>query len=297
MPERAGPSGSSSSPSPRQPCAGRPRRPGHLRPLRPGDARPAGPAGRLALTPAHAGGLRARGTPPRRRPTPRRPPFGTGAQAWAHVEALRAVRPEIRRVSPRRGAPRRRSRSGARPGLAPAPARSAGGGSAGADLGRLRPPPPASLCRRRRSPHDATVVAVGSHEPAAARSTAARRPRHGRRRGARGARCARPATSSKPSMPASSTSTRSSPLAALVRGEAPPPAGRPRLFKSTGMAWEDLVVAAAVHARGGRLTATARWKRPARRRRSPGPRAPADRRPRELAPGQETRGARPSPRA
>jgi ornithine cyclodeaminase/alanine dehydrogenase-like protein (mu-crystallin family) len=37
------------------------------------------------------------------------------------------------------------------------------------------------------------------------------------------------------------------PLAALVRGEARPAAGRPRLFKSTGMAWEDLVVAAAVH--------------------------------------------------
>ena len=41
------------------------------------------------------------------------------------------------------------------------------------------------------------------------------------------------------------------PLAALVRGEAAPAPGRPRLFKSTGMAWEDLVVAAAVHARAG----------------------------------------------
>jgi ornithine cyclodeaminase/alanine dehydrogenase-like protein (mu-crystallin family) len=37
-------------------------------------------------------------------------------------------------------------------------------------------------------------------------------------------------------------------LAALVRGEASPLSGRPRLFKSTGMAWEDLVLAAAVHA-------------------------------------------------
>ncbi|MDX6667636.1 MAG: hypothetical protein QOK04_1016 [Solirubrobacteraceae bacterium] len=33
---------------------------------------------------------------------------------------------------------------------------------------------------------------------------------------------------------------------ALVRGEAAPPHGRPRVFKSAGMAWEDLVVAAAV---------------------------------------------------
>jgi ornithine cyclodeaminase len=38
------------------------------------------------------------------------------------------------------------------------------------------------------------------------------------------------------------------PLAALVRGEARPADDRPRLFKSTGMAWEDLVVAAAVAA-------------------------------------------------
>ena len=37
-------------------------------------------------------------------------------------------------------------------------------------------------------------------------------------------------------------------LAELVRGEASPAPGRPRFFKSTGMAWEDLVLAAAVHA-------------------------------------------------
>ena len=33
------------------------------------------------------------------------------------------------------------------------------------------------------------------------------------------------------------------------RGELSPAPGRPRLFKSTGMAWEDLVLATAVHAR------------------------------------------------
>jgi ornithine cyclodeaminase/alanine dehydrogenase-like protein (mu-crystallin family) len=38
------------------------------------------------------------------------------------------------------------------------------------------------------------------------------------------------------------------PLADLVRGASAPAAGRPRFFKSTGMAWEDLVLAAAVHA-------------------------------------------------
>jgi ornithine cyclodeaminase len=38
------------------------------------------------------------------------------------------------------------------------------------------------------------------------------------------------------------------PLAALVTSSPPPADDRPRVFKSVGMAWEDLVVAAAVHA-------------------------------------------------
>ncbi|MEV7780343.1 ornithine cyclodeaminase family protein [Kitasatospora sp. NPDC088351] len=36
-------------------------------------------------------------------------------------------------------------------------------------------------------------------------------------------------------------------LAELVRGEVPVPSDRPRFFKSVGMAWQDLAVAAAVH--------------------------------------------------
>ena len=39
-------------------------------------------------------------------------------------------------------------------------------------------------------------------------------------------------------------------LAAIVRGESAPAPGRPRLFKSTGMAWEDAVVAGALLAAG-----------------------------------------------
>jgi ornithine cyclodeaminase len=37
-------------------------------------------------------------------------------------------------------------------------------------------------------------------------------------------------------------------LASLVRGAVPMPPTRPRLFKSVGMAWEDLVLAASTHA-------------------------------------------------
>jgi ornithine cyclodeaminase/alanine dehydrogenase-like protein (mu-crystallin family) len=39
-------------------------------------------------------------------------------------------------------------------------------------------------------------------------------------------------------------------LAELVRGEAAVAGDRPRVFKSVGMAWEDLVVAAAIAAAG-----------------------------------------------
>jgi ornithine cyclodeaminase len=39
-------------------------------------------------------------------------------------------------------------------------------------------------------------------------------------------------------------------LSELVRGDARLPGGGPRFYKGTGMAWQDLVVAAAVHARG-----------------------------------------------
>jgi ornithine cyclodeaminase len=40
-------------------------------------------------------------------------------------------------------------------------------------------------------------------------------------------------------------------LAELVRGDVHVPADRPRFFKSVGMAWEDLAVAAEVYT-GGR---------------------------------------------
>jgi ornithine cyclodeaminase/alanine dehydrogenase-like protein (mu-crystallin family) len=40
-------------------------------------------------------------------------------------------------------------------------------------------------------------------------------------------------------------------LGPLVRGEADVDRSRPRLFKSVGMAWEDLVLAAAVYQRTG----------------------------------------------
>ena len=97
---------------------------------------------------------------------------------------------------------------------------------------------------------EAVVVAIGSHEPEAARSTSGSPP-------ARRSSSSRAPSALREAGDVIRRSTRARSredelvtLAALVRGEARARPGRPRLFKSTGMAWEDLVLAAAVHARG-----------------------------------------------
>jgi ornithine cyclodeaminase len=92
----------------------------------------------------------------------------------------------------------------------------------------------------------ATVVAIGSHEPEARevderlveRSTVVVEARSAALREAgdviQAIDCG--------ALDADSLAT----LAELVAGEGPPPGHRPRLFKSTGMAWEDVVVASAL---------------------------------------------------
>jgi ornithine cyclodeaminase len=92
----------------------------------------------------------------------------------------------------------------------------------------------------------ATVVAIGSHEPAAretdealaARATVVVESRTSALREAGDVILAIDA--------GATTADRLVTLAELVRGEATPAAGRPRLFKSTGMSWEDAVVAGAL---------------------------------------------------
>ncbi|MET0972751.1 MAG: ornithine cyclodeaminase family protein, partial [Thermoleophilaceae bacterium] len=92
----------------------------------------------------------------------------------------------------------------------------------------------------------ATVVAIGSHEPEARevderlveRSTVVVEARSAALREAgdviQAIDCG--------AFDANSLAT----LAELVAGEVPPPGHCPRLFKSTGMAWEDVVVASAL---------------------------------------------------
>jgi ornithine cyclodeaminase/alanine dehydrogenase-like protein (mu-crystallin family) len=152
--------------------------------------------------------------------------FGRGPQAHAHVEALRAVRP-IERVD-----------------------------MLGRDHGPLDDLVAAAdivcCCTTAREPlfdgalvaDHAVVVAIGSHEPGvretddalAARSTIVVESRASALREAGDVILAIEAGATTPGDLVT--------LAELVRGEGQPPPGRPRLFKSTGMAWEDAVIAA-----------------------------------------------------
>jgi ornithine cyclodeaminase len=156
--------------------------------------------------------------------------FGRGPQAHAHVRALRAVRPieEVELLG--RGHDRA----------------AAGELVAAADV--------VCCCTTAREPlfdgavvaDRATVVAIGAHEPdaretddaLAARATVVVESRSSALREAGDVILAVESGATTPE--------RLVTLAGLVRGEAEPAAGRPRLFKSTGMSWEDAVVAGAL---------------------------------------------------
>jgi ornithine cyclodeaminase/alanine dehydrogenase-like protein (mu-crystallin family) len=152
--------------------------------------------------------------------------FGRGPQAHAHVAAMRAIRP-IEQVN------------------------MLGRGVtdvdelvAAADI--------VCCCTTAREPlfdgalvaDHATVVAIGSHEPdaretddtLAARATVVVESRTSALREAGDVILALDS--------GATTADQLVMLAELVRGEAKPPAGRPKLFKSTGMSWEDAVIAA-----------------------------------------------------
>ena len=180
--------------------------------------------------------------------------FGSGPQAWSHVMALRELRP-LGRVDVVARDPGRLERFVDRLGEAGVDASAANGPLdehvAAANL--------ICCCTTAREPlfdgelvaAGTTVVAVGSHEPEArevderlaARATVVVEARSAALREAGELIQAIELGALAPD----SLTT----LAELVAGGANVPGERPRLFKSTGMAWEDLVVAAELARRAG----------------------------------------------
>lgn len=154
--------------------------------------------------------------------------FGRGPQAHAHVKAIQAIRPTERVDMV---------------------------GRDGADIDELvRRADVICCCTTSREPlfdgelvaDTATVVAIGSHEPDARelddalmrRATVVVESR---------ASALREAGEVIGAVESGALAEKDLlTLAELVRDEPPLDPGRPRLFKSTGMAWEDAVVAAAV---------------------------------------------------
>jgi ornithine cyclodeaminase/alanine dehydrogenase-like protein (mu-crystallin family) len=174
--------------------------------------------------------------------------YGSGPQAWSHVQALRAVRPIEHVAAIARDAGRlesfvERCRDTGLEAEAVSDPRAA-----------LRAADIVCCCTTAREPlfdgdlvaTGATVVAIGSHEPEArevderlvGRSTVVVEARSA---------ALREAGDVIKAIKSGALATGSlATLAELVGGSMSVPDEQPRLFKSTGMAWEDVVVAAAL---------------------------------------------------
>ncbi|NUK07392.1 ornithine cyclodeaminase family protein [Streptomyces lunaelactis] len=173
--------------------------------------------------------------------------FGTGPQAHSHIEALRSVRP-LRHITVV-GRDRGRLAIFLQQYADSGPVVEAGTPDAVAQADLI------ACCTTARTPlfdgsalsAHATVVAVGSHEPDAREvddETVRRSTVVVEARGAalREAGDVILAIGSGALAPGSLVG-----LAELARGTVKADGSRPRLFKSVGMAWEDLVVAGAVY--------------------------------------------------
>ncbi|MGW5734150.1 MULTISPECIES: ornithine cyclodeaminase family protein [Streptomyces] len=176
--------------------------------------------------------------------------FGTGPQAWGHVEAVRAVRPTLTHVDVVARDPGRvaafvdRCRAA---GLSAAPATPAD--VATADVVCCCTTAREPLFDSALLPSHATVAAVGSHEPDAREVD-----EELLRRGLVVAESHEVARRECGDIILATAAgafdmDRLHTLPELTRGEARPPEAHPRLFKSAGMAWEDLAVAAAAYER------------------------------------------------
>lgn len=174
--------------------------------------------------------------------------FGAGPQAWGHVQALAAVRP-IAHVTVVGRDPGRAADLVSRCGSAGLTARlGAPHDVAGADLVACCTTAREPLFDSATLPAHATVLAVGSHEPDAREVDEALVRRATIVVEARAAAAREAGDLIVPG----ALDAIAGNLADLVRGRVAVDPDRPRLFKSSGMAWEDLVVAARAYEGGGR---------------------------------------------
>ncbi|NLU65992.1 ornithine cyclodeaminase family protein [Streptomyces sp. HNM0574] len=178
--------------------------------------------------------------------------FGTGPQAHSHLSALRAVRP-LRRVTVV-GRDQRRAREFAAartgPGLTvsvAAPGAAADEAVAGADLVACCTSSAVPLFAGERVAGHATVLAVGSHSPEARETDDALVRRASVVVESRASALREAGDVLLPLAAGVLTEEELTGLAELARGEATLPATGPRFFKSTGMSWEDLALAAAAY--------------------------------------------------
>ncbi|MFJ2769022.1 ornithine cyclodeaminase family protein [Streptomyces sp. NPDC087300] len=180
--------------------------------------------------------------------------FGTGPQAWGHVEAVRAVRPGLRHVDVV-------ARNAGRVDAFVDRCRAEGLEAAAATARDVAHADIVCCCTTAREPlfdssllpGHATVAAVGSHEPDAREVDAAlvgRATVVAESREVAGRECGDLLLAAGEG---AFDMGRLHTLDALVRGAVKGEEGRPRLFKSAGMAWEDLAVAAAAYEAGAAL--------------------------------------------
>ncbi|MEW1699832.1 MULTISPECIES: ornithine cyclodeaminase family protein [unclassified Streptomyces] len=174
--------------------------------------------------------------------------FGSGPQAYAHLEAVLAVREVAETVVVARNEAGGRALTGYARNLG-VPARTGTPADvAGADL--------VVCCTTAREPlfdgtlvaPGATVVAVGSHEPEARETDTALVVRSEVYVEARSAALREAGDLLVPMAEgAIGPGHVTGDLADLVTGRRTPREGRPRFFKSVGMAWEDLALATALY--------------------------------------------------
>ncbi|APE26650.1 ornithine cyclodeaminase [Streptomyces venezuelae] len=174
--------------------------------------------------------------------------FGAGPQAYGHLEAVLAAREVAEAVVVAREPVGGRALAGYARTLGVLARTGAPDDVAAADL--------VVCCTTARAPlfdgalvaPGATVVAVGSHEPSARETDTALVTRSEVYVEARGAALREAGDLLVPlSEGAIGAEHVAGDLAELVTGRRTPSPGRPRLFKSVGMAWEDLAVAAALY--------------------------------------------------